>query len=120
MQICKFCGPALWMPAGKDVVKEMEEQVLQGTKAYIVRAWQPGDIVLLQAKRAMNSDQIRQMSLQIEKIAKDVGIKFILLPENVEVVMRVEEQLQQGLITPNEWRDAEQQRRLDDDRSSES
>lgn len=55
-----------------------------------VRAFKPGDVVILIPERPFSMDVFERISLHLGKISTDTGLKFVLLPEFMRVASREE------------------------------
>lgn len=58
--------------------------------AIIVRAFQPGDVVILIPERRLTSEDVQRGESYLKDVETRTGVKFVLLPEPMRIAGREE------------------------------
>jgi hypothetical protein len=66
------------------------EENIERVQAYVIRAFRPGDVIVLRFTRPMPVEAYDRMVKLAQKFTEETGVKFVLLDESIEVVGREE------------------------------
>lgn len=84
---CSACGCKVPPPVER---KEYTFRFTDHTKSYVVRAFKPGDIVLLQMSQRIGQEGYKHLREVLDKIKEETGLQFIIIDSALKVIARLE------------------------------